>query len=56
MKARVHSLLHNELFVLLFNGTIAYTALTAIIISTLQVPPEAILDSGLQEILLVFEG
>lgn len=40
----------------MFNGVIGYLAFTAIILATLQVPPEAILDSGLKEILLVFEG
>jgi len=41
---------------MLLNGVFAYTAFTAVIIMTLQIPPEAILDSGLQEIILVFEG
>jgi len=34
----------------------AYIAFTAVVIAVLQVPPEAILNSGLKEILLVFEG
>ena len=49
-------LFENELFLLLMNGVIGYTAFTAVILATLQVPPEAILDSGLKEIILVFEG
>lgn len=55
MKAWFRKLLENDLFLLLINGVIMYTAFTAIVIATLQVPPEAILDSGLKEILLVFE-
>lgn len=56
MKAQFTRLLSNDLFLFLMNGVIGYTAMTAVIIATLQVPPEAILDSGLREILLVFEG
>lgn len=56
MKKRIASLLKNDLFLFLMNGVIAYTAFTAVILATLSVPPEAILDSGLQEIILVFEG
>jgi hypothetical protein len=56
MKEKCRNLLKNELFLMLLNGVFAYTAFTAVIITTLQVPPEAILDSGLQEIILVFEG
>lgn len=56
MKKRLIRLMKNELFLLLMNGVIAYTAMTAVIIATLNVPPEAILDSGLREIVLVFEG
>ena len=56
MKKRLKSLLENDLFLLLMNGVLAHTAFTAVMIFTLNVPPEAILESGLQEILLVFEG
>ncbi len=56
MKARFKKLLENELFLFLMNGVIGYTAFTAVIIVTLQVPPEVILDSGLKEIIMVFEG
>lgn len=41
---------------MLMIGVFSYTAFTAVIISVMQTPPEAILNSGLQEILLVFEG
>jgi len=55
MKSIAEKLLGNELFVLLMNGVFAYTAFTAIIIAVLQVPPDTILDSGLDQIVLVFE-
>lgn len=56
MKQKIRTLFRNELLALLLNGVIAYTAMNAVIIATLHVPPEAILNSGLQEIILVFEG
>jgi hypothetical protein len=56
MKKRLVKLFHNDLFLFLLNGVIAYTAFTTVILATLGVPPEAILDSGLQEVHLVFEG
>lgn len=37
-------------------GVFAHTAFVAVILVTLQLPPDSILDSGLQEVLLVFEG
>jgi len=49
-------LLRNDLFQLLMFSVFAYIAFTAVVIAVLQVPPEAILNSGLKEILLVFEG
>jgi hypothetical protein len=56
MKKRLKSLLENDLFLLLINGVLAHTAFTAVMIFALNVPPEAILEIGLQEVLLVFEG
>lgn len=56
MKATIKKLFQDELFLMALNGTIGYIAMMATILATLQVPPEAILDSGLKEILLVFEG
>ena len=56
MKQRIRNLFKNELFLMLLNGVFAYVAFNAIIIATLQAPPEVILDSGLDQILLVFEG
>ena len=56
MRQRIRNLFKNELFLILLNGVFAYVAFNAVIIATLQVPPEVILDSGLDQILLVFEG
>lgn len=56
MKKRILTLANNELFQILMYGVFAYIGFTATIIATLQVPPEAILDSGLKEILMIFEG
>ena len=56
MKKKINELLNNELFLMLMIGVFAYTAFTAVVLAVLQVPPEAILDSGLDEILMVFEG
>ena len=55
MKKLINGLLKNEFFVMLMSGVVAYTAMTAVIISVLQTPPEAILYSGLDQVLLVFE-
>ena len=56
MKKIFKGLLRNELFVLLMYGVFAYTAFSAVVIAVLEVPSEVILNSGLKEILLVFEG
>jgi hypothetical protein len=56
MRRFFRKLLKNELFLVLLNGVFAYVAMNAIILATIQIPPEAILDSGLDQILLVFEG
>ena len=56
MKQQLQALAKNDLFLLMMNGVIAYTAFCAMMIAVLQTPPEAILDSGLDEILMVFEG
>lgn len=55
MKQKLRNLLKNSLFLLLMQAVVAHTAMTAVILATLQVPHEAILDSGLDEIILVFE-
>jgi len=56
MKAKFLQLIRNDIFILFMNGMLAHTAFTAAVISTLQVPDQAILDSGLKEIILIFEG
>ena len=56
MKAYAKKLSKNPVFVLFMQGTLAYTALTAVILLTIQIPPEAILDTSLLEVLAVFEG
>ena len=50
MKATIYSLFANDLFKLLMNAVFAHTAFTMVIIATLQVPPEAILDSSFRDI------
>lgn len=55
MKQFTRELLENDLFVMLMSGVFAYTAIIAVIISVLQVPQEAILESGLDQVLLVFD-
>ena len=55
MKSAVSRLLKNKFFLLLMNGVFAYTAFSAVIIATLQVPPDAIRDSNLKQVVLVFE-
>lgn len=56
MKQYALNLANNPLLQMLLSGVFAYTAFTAMIIATLQTPPEIILDSGLREILMIFEG
>lgn len=56
MKQLLQDLPGNDLLLMLMHGTIAYTAFCAMMITVLQTPPEAILDSGLDQIILVFEG
>lgn len=55
MRQKMRKLLKNELFLMMMNGVFAYTAFTAVILTTLEIPPEAILDSGLDQVILVFE-
>ena len=56
MKKLLTNLMRNELFLLLMYSVFGYIAFSAIVIAVLQVPSDAILNSGLKEILLVFEG
>lgn len=45
----------NELFYIFLNGVVIDTAFYAALMATFQVPPEALLDSGLMDILMIFE-
>ncbi len=56
MKKTIAKVLKNELFLLLINGMLIHVAFNAVIILTLGIPDEAILDTNLQQVLLVFEG
>lgn len=56
MKEKVATLLRNPLLHMALGALMVYMAYVGVLLSTLQIPPEAVLDSGLQEILLVFEG
>lgn len=56
VKKLINYLVRNDLFLLLMYSVFGYIAFSAIVIAVLQVPSEAILNSGLKEILLVFEG
>ena len=56
VKKLFNDLMRNELFLLLMYSVFGYIAFSAIVIAVLQVPSDAILNSGLKEILLVFEG
>jgi len=56
MKQHILPLSNNPLLQMMLGSVFAYTAFVAIMIVTLQTPPEVLLDSGLQEILSVFEG
>lgn len=56
VKKLLTNLMRNDLFLLLMYSVFGYIAFSAIVIAVLQVPSDAILNSGLKEILLVFEG
>ena len=55
MRDYFNNLLKNKLFVIFMNGVFGYITFSAVIIATLNVPPEAILDSNLRQVSLVFE-
>jgi hypothetical protein len=56
MKDRILNLARNPILQIFMVGVFSETAFSAIIMATMQTPPEAILDIGLQEILMIFEG
>lgn len=55
MKAKMYNLFKNELFIVLMNGVFAYTAFTMVIIVTLQTPPEALLNTNMAQVILIFD-
>lgn len=55
MKQKVKAILNNDVFVLLLSAVIIHTAFVAVVMSVMQVPPESLLDSNLQEVLFIFE-
>lgn len=56
MKKKLLNLFNNQLLQMLLGGVFVYISFVAVILATLQVPPDAVLDSGLKEIIMVFEG
>lgn len=56
MKHLFNKLLNHPLLKPVLGGLIAYLCFVIVILATLQVPPEVILESGLREVILVFEG
>ncbi len=56
MKRATAKLLKNEIFIVMMNGVFAYTAFCAIIMATLNVPPDVLLDSNMVEVIKIFEG
>ena len=56
MKQHILHLTNNPLLQMMMGGVFAYTAFVAMMLVTLHTPPEVLLDSGLKEILMVFEG
>lgn len=55
MKQKIEKLLQNGLLLFLLNVVLMQTAFIAVVMYTMQAPPDAILDSGLDQVLLVFE-
>ena len=55
MKRLALNVVRNELFIMLAGSVLAYSFMMAAIITFVQVPPDSILDSGLDQVLLVFE-
>jgi len=55
MKAYASKIWKNPLFSLFMQGVLAYMVMVVMIIGTLQIPPDAILDSSLRDIISIFE-
>jgi hypothetical protein len=56
MIPKLEKLLKNNLFLVLMAVVFLDTIFFAVVAATIQVPPDAILDSGLHEVISVFEG
>jgi hypothetical protein len=56
MISKLEKLFKNNLFLVLMTVVFLDTIFFAVVVSTIQVPPDAILDSGLHEVISVFEG
>ena len=56
MIPKLEKLLKNNLFLVLMTVVFLDTVFFAVVVTTIQVPPDAILDSGLHEVISVFEG
>lgn len=54
MKRKIHNLFRNGLLRVLMQGVFAYIALMAVIIVTLEMPPEAIYDTNMIQVSLIF--
>jgi hypothetical protein len=54
MKQKLNALFNNELLRVLMQGVFAYIALMAVIIVTLQTPPEAIYDTNMVQVAMIF--
>lgn len=55
MKDYLMEIFSSELFSILINASIIHTVFNMAIMATLQVPPDSILESGLREIIMVFD-
>ena len=53
---KLKKLFQNELLLLLLNGVIMHTVFVAVVLIVYQGAPEVLVDSGLSEIIEVFEG
>jgi len=56
MKEHILAISRNPILHILMVGIFSETAFSAVIMATMQTPPEAVLNIGLQEILSIFEG
>ena len=55
MKSKLHNLLHDELLRVFLQGVFAYIAMMAVILATVQIPPDAIRDTNMVQVLYIFD-